>query len=159
MEFTPKYQIYLADPLGFSDNPFIVTTAYTNIGGYPKGEWFLVVPEEKGKLFAQKTRLDCKTFPEGPVVFDEEFLLNDMLEQAKLKLRAYIFETNGEKALGLLSKRLDVLPSNQNLFVNFWLHGNYRECLAQIQQKTECGPLAEFLGWVLDLPALSVRDL
>ena len=159
MEFTPKYQIYLADTLGLSDNPFIVTTAYTNVGGYPKGEWFLVVPEGMGKLFAQRTRLEYTAFPEGPVVFDEEFLLNDLLEQAKLKLRAYIFETNSEKKLGLLSKRLDVLPSNHNLFVNFWLHGSYRECLAEIQQKTECGPLADFLAWVLELPALSVRDL
>lgn len=159
MEFQPSYQIYLADPLGFPDNPFIVTTAYSNPGGYPKGEWFLVVPEGQGKLFAQQTRLDHKTFPEGPVVFDEKFLLDDMLRQAKLKLRSYIFETNGENAPGLVSKRLDVLPSDRNLFVNFWLHGSYRDCLDKIQKKTECGPLAEFLAWVLELPALSIRDI
>lgn len=158
MEFKPDYRIYLADPLGFSDNPFIVTTVYTNAGGYPKGEYFLVVPEGNGKIFTQEVCLKLQVFPEGQVKFDEVFLLNDMLEQAKRKLRTYILQTQGDQALDLLSKRLDVMETSKNQFVNFWLHGSYHGCLREIRWGTQCGPLGEFLQWVFDLPTFDVRD-
>lgn len=159
MNFQPSFRVHLADPLGFTDTPFIITTVYTSVLGYPEGEWFLVIPSGKGLLFAQRTKLDYKTFPEGPVSFDEEFLLNELLDQAKLRLRKYSFETKGDDALSLLSKRLDVLPSNQNLLVNLWMRATYSECLSDIQTKTECVPLAIFLGWVRRLPTLSSNDL
>ena len=159
MNFQPSFRIHLAAPLGFPDTPFIITTAYVNALGYPKGEWFLVVPEGDGILFAKLTKLDYKEFPEGPVSFDEEFLLNEMLEQAKLRLRRYISENKGVDAPFLLSSRLDVLLSNQNLLASLWMRGSYCGCLSEIRAKTECMPLAETLGWIFGLPSLTARDL
>ena len=159
MNFSPVYRVHVADPLGFADNPFIVTTAYTNAGGYPKGEWFLFVPDGSGVLYAQRTRLDHTTFPAGQVMFDEDFLLNELLEQAKLRLRRHILETQPDRALELLSRRLDALPSSSNLFVNLWMRSNYQAQLIEIGRKTECDPLMEFLRWVAGLPVLSNSDV
>jgi len=47
-----------------------------NVGEYPKGEWFLVIPEGDGNLIAQRTRLNHTDVLEGPVTFDAEFLMN-----------------------------------------------------------------------------------
>jgi hypothetical protein len=33
MNFEPSYRVHVADPLGFRDSPFIVTTVYTNAHG------------------------------------------------------------------------------------------------------------------------------
>lgn len=159
MRFESTFQVHVADPIGFEESPFIVTTAYTNPGGYPKGEWFLVVPDGEGNSFAQRLRLEDNAFPEGPVQFDESFLLKEMLSQAKLRLRRYIMETKGKEALPLLAKRMDALPSDPSLFVNFWLRGVFADSLAGIRNMTECDPLRDFLSWVFELPTLRSIDL
>jgi len=159
MHFEPTFRIHMVDPLGFQDMPVIVTTAFTTHNGLPKGEWFLVIPEGEGILFAQRTMLQYPEIPEGPVTFDDAFLLDEVFDQAKLRLRRYIFETKGEEARALLSRPLSVMPSNQNLFVSLWMSNRYRSCLTKIHAKTQCARLSELLGWVLDLPMLDNIDL
>src|SRR5512147_2698194 len=96
MNFDPTYRVHLAAPLGLIDTPFIVTTAYTTATGQPRAEWFLVIPDGKGMLFSQRNRLDLSTFPDSHVTCDEELLLNEALDQAKLRLRRYILENKGD---------------------------------------------------------------
>ncbi|MGA7181306.1 MAG: hypothetical protein WBX11_17210 [Thiobacillaceae bacterium] len=159
MHFQPSFRIHRAYAVGFPDIPFIITTAYTNDLGYPTGEWFLVVPEGEGVLFAQRTKLEHKAFPYGPVSFDEEFLLNEVLDQARLRLGRYIFETKGDGALFWLSKRVHLLPSNQNHLVSLWMRDSYCGCLSEIRARTDCIPLAETLGWIHSLPKLTIDEL
>jgi hypothetical protein len=165
MTLEPKYKVYLAEPLGFSDSPFIITTAYTNAGGYPMGEWFLVVPKFLGdqegdcNLFARRVLLRQTSVPVGPATFNEEFLLNELLNQAKGRLRTYIFETKGREALPLLAKRPEVIESNANLFVNFRLNRTFGSCLDDIMNETKCEPLAETLELVLQWPEFRSEDI
>jgi hypothetical protein len=159
MHFKPSFRIHRAYPVGFPDIPFIITTAYTNDLGYPTGEWFLVVPEGDGILFAQRTKLEHKAFPYGPVSFDEDFLLNEVLDLARLRLGRYIIENKGDGALFWLSKRLHLLSSNQNHLVSLWMRGSYCDCLSEILARTECVPLAETLGWIHSLPKLTIDKI
>ncbi len=137
MQFAPTFNVHLADPYGFDESPFIVTTAYTNQGGYPIGEWFLVVPDNGGTLFGRRARLNHTAFPDGPVQFNEAFLLEEMLSQAQLRLRAYILKTKGADALTILGKRLDPLASDPNLFVHYWLRGAHAAALSDIRTGTQ----------------------
>src|SRR3970040_261663 len=108
MNFQPVFRVHLADPLGFVDTPVIVTTAYTTAKGQPRAEWFLVVPESKGLLFAQRNKLDYETFPDSRVKFDEELLLDEALDQARLRLRRYILENKESFAPVLLATQTEV---------------------------------------------------
>lgn len=159
MDFKPSFHVHIAERLCFVDMPVIITTAYTNPGGYARGEWFLIIPEKEKHLFAERTSLGFREFPKEPVTFGEEFLLNELLNQAKLRLHQHIIENKGIEASALLAKHLDVLPSNQNLLVNLWMRGGYIECLKSIHDKTECEPLAEFIRLVFGLPKFSRQDI
>jgi hypothetical protein len=152
VKFEPTFEIHTADPLGFVECPFIMTTAYTKDGAYPQGEWFLVVPEGKGIVLAQRVRLDVPDFSENLIKVDAKFLLSELLEQAKLRLRGYIFETRGSDSLALLSKRLETLPSNEGLLVSYHMRGIFDSCLDEISSRTKCPALSEFLTSVLELP-------
>jgi len=35
MRFVPTYEVHVADLLGFDQSPFIITTVYTDLEGYP----------------------------------------------------------------------------------------------------------------------------
>ncbi len=159
MHFPPTFRVYLADPLGSVDTPFVVTTAYTTTAGQPRSEWFLVIPEDKGMLFAQRNKLDHTVFPDGRVKFDEDLLLNEALDQAILRLRRYILENKASFAPLLLAKPIEARPGDHNYLVKLWMRGSYCGCLSEIRAKSECEPLIETLVWIHGLPMLAMNDL
>jgi hypothetical protein len=159
MNFQPIFRVHLAAPLGMVDTPFIVTSTYTTAAGLPRAEWFLVIPEGKGMLVSQRITLDHKTFPDGRVQFDEDLLLNEALDQAKLRLRRYILENKGSDAPILLASPLNVELGDHNHLVKVWMRGSYCRCLSEIRAKSECSALAETLVWIHGLPMLSTNDL
>lgn len=159
MSFQPTFRIHLAAPLGFVDTPFIITTAYTNAKGFPRTEWFLVVPQDKGLLFAQRNKLDHNTFPDNHVNFDEELLLNEALDQARLRLRRYIQENKAKLSPLLLATHTEVQPADQDYLVKLWMRGSYCGCLSEIRAKSECPALVETLVWIHNLPMLATGDL
>ncbi len=147
MEFKPTYQIFMADPLGLVDNPIIIVSACMNSLGHPKGEWFLIVPDEaKGMLLSQKMII-----PHEPVPYAESELLAELLEQAKGRLRTYIAQTRGDAAKPLPAERIDATQSNPDLLLNFWRNSTYSDAFVEIHEKTLCKPLKDFLGWLIKL--------
>jgi hypothetical protein len=159
MNFQPAFRIHLAAPLGFVDTPFIVTSAYTTAAGLPRAEWFLVVPEGKGLLFAQRNKLDYETFPDSRVKIDEELLLEEALDQARLRLRRYVLENKGDFAPLLLATQIEVQPGDHNHLVKLWMRGSYCGCLSEIRAKSECTALTDTLVWIHGLPMLATQDL
>ena len=159
MYFQSTFRIYLADPLGLADIPFIVTAAYTNAAGQPRAEWFLVIPENKGLLFSQRSTLDQDSFPDSRIKFDEEFMLAEALEQAKLRLRRYILENKGSNAPLLLATATGVQPGDQNHLAKLWMRGSCCGCLSEMRAKSKCPALIDTLVWIHGLPMLATQDL
>ncbi len=159
MNFPPAFRVHLVDPLGSVDTPFIVTTAYTTAGGQPRSEWFLVVPEDKGMLFAQRNKLGLDSFPDGRVKFDDDLLLKEALDQAVLRLRRYILETKGSFAPLLLSSQIKPQTTDHNYLVKLWMRGSYCGCLSEIRAKSECQALVDTMVWIHGLPMLAMEDL
>jgi hypothetical protein len=159
MNFQPSFRIFITDPLGLVDTPFIVTTAYTTATGLPRAEWFLVIPDGKGILFAQRNTFNHKTFPDSRIKFDEELLLNEVLDQARLRLRRYILENKGSNAPLFLTAPTGIQPSDHNHLVKLWMRGSYCGCLSEIRAKSECTTLIDTLVWIHGLPMLSTKDL
>lgn len=159
MNFPPAFRVHLADPLGFVDTPFIITTAYTTAKGLPRAEWFLVMPEGKGLLFAQRNTLDHNIFPDSRVKYDEELLLTEALDQARLRLRRYILENKGSSAPLLLATQTEVKLGDHNHLARLWMRGSYCGCLSEIRSKSECSALIDTLVWIHGLPMLATQDL
>jgi hypothetical protein len=159
MNFQPSFRVHLADPLGYVDTPFIITTAYTSAKGFPRAEWFLVLPEDKGLLIAQRNKLDQAEFAEERVAFNEELLLNEALDQAKLRLRSHIMQHKTKISPLLLAAHIQVLPSDHSHLVKVWMRGSYCGCLSEIRAKSECAALIDTLVWIHGLPMLAVGDL
>src|SRR5512135_3423181 len=159
MNFQPVFRIHLADPLGLVDTPFIVTAAYATAAGLPRAEWFLVIPEGKGMVYSQLNKLDQQAFSNGPLLLDEELLLNAALDQATLRLRRHIIENKGNFAPLLLAKQLEIHPGDLQHLVKLWMRGLYCGCLSEIRAKSECVPLIDTLSWIHGLPMLTTIDL
>jgi len=159
MNLQPTFRVHLAEPLGSVDTPCFVTTAYTSAKGLPRSEWFLIIPEGKGLLIAQRNKLDHSTFPDSRVKFDEQLLLDEALDQAKLRLRRHILENKGSFAPLLLAKDIDIRPSDHGHLVKLWMRGSFCGCLSEMRAKSECSALIDTLVWIHGLPMLTTDDL
>lgn len=159
MEFQPCFRVHLSDPLGYVDTPLIVTSAYTSAKGYPRAEWFLLIPEDKGVLIAQRNKLESATFPESRVLFDEELLLGEALDQAKLRLRGHILERKQKLSPLLLASHIPVQASDHSYLAKLWMRGSFCGCISEIRAKTECPALRDALVWIHGLPMLAVSDI
>ena len=159
MNLKPTFRVHLSAPLGLVDTPFIISTVYSTATGLPRSEWFLVVPEGKGTLFSQRNKLDLEVFPDNHVMLDEELLLNEALDQARLRLRQYIQKSNAKLAPLLLAAPTEVLASDHHHLVKLWMRGSCCGCLSEIRAKSECSPLVETLVWIHGLPMLTSSDL
>ncbi len=159
MDFDPSFRVHLAQPHGMADVSVIISTAYTDATGHPESEWFLVIPEEKGILYAQRNRLDLQAVPGERMDLDEEFFLGEALDQAVLRLRSHIAKTREASAVELLAAQTSVQPCDEDQLAKLWMRGACCGCLSEIRAKSRCAPLIDTLVWVHGLPMLAATDL
>jgi len=159
MNIAPIYEIFAVEPLSFTTSPVIVVTVQTNPGGYLRGEWFLLVPENEGMLFAQRVSLNDSELPPGYVTFDGAWFLNELREQAVAKLRSYIFETREHLASSYLRGATETLRTDESRLVHMWMRGLCITSLVEMARTTECEPLIKFLDWVGTLPRLQLAPV
>jgi hypothetical protein len=152
----PKYQIFSAKTSRFSEVGVVIVTAFFNAGEYPRGESFLLIPDEKGTLFAKSLRFVVKSFNDSPVELNEEFMLVEALGQARIDLAAYIEkEATSLDEIGISEL---IKPADVKLLVHLWVRGVCKH-LVDVYRQTECDPLREFLRPILELPKISISGL
>jgi len=154
-----QYKIFAVEPMGFPTVPLIVTAAYTNHGGYPRGEWFLAIPDDADSFFGGRITYSYKSFPQGPFSLSEDVILREALDEAKLRLRRYLFEkrTGGFPIAGF--READVREDNKNLFMHYWLMGQCMTQLERISKATQFQALEMDLHHVLQLPRPTTANI
>lgn len=152
----PKYQIFSAKTSRFSEVGVVIVTAFFNAGGYPRGESFLLIPDEKGTIFAKSLRFVVKSFNDSPVELNEDFMLEEALGQARVDLAAYVEEE--AKSLGEIDVSELIKPADVKLLVHLWVRGVCKH-LVEVYRQTECDLLRDVLRPILQLPKISISDL
>jgi len=151
-----KYQIFSAKTSRFGELSIVIVTAFFNPGGYPLGESFLLVPDDKEPIFAKSLRFVVKSFPDSPIELNEDFMLEEALGQARINLANYIEDK--AKSLGEIDISELIKPADVKLLVHLSVTGACKH-LVEVYRQTECEPLREFLRPILELPNISIRDL
>ena len=152
-----QFKIWSAEVTWLGPVGVVIATAFTNAGGYPRAESFLLLPDNQ-TFFAKKLKFDVKSFEESPVELNEELMLGEALQQAKNDLGVY-FESRIEA--GGFTPPPDspnVAEANINLLVHVWIRGTCSH-LREVHKKTEYEPLAEAIRPILGLPIMHSEKL
>ena len=78
------YKIYAAEISYLGPVGIVINTAYSNAGGYPRAESFVILPDDT--VFCHRLSFDVKSFPNTPIALDDDFMLEQALAQAKVDL-------------------------------------------------------------------------
>lgn len=154
-----KYKVYQIEPLGAATVPMLITTGYTNPGGHFKGEFFLAIPDSTPYFKAQRFRFNEKAFEPGAAVLDEDFMLRLAFQRAAVSLLEFIRTASKKNGAELYARKPEILESDQELILNYWIAGACNDHLIEIGRQTEVEDLTEYIKWVLTLPEFDKRDL
>jgi len=152
------YKIYTAQITRFGPAAIVITTAYTNAGGYFKAESFSVFPQPHSANVFQALRFDKKSFDESPIELNEEFMFNEALAQARIDIGLHIEKYYSEKYFLIPTGELNLNESNISLLIHMQVRQS-AEFLIAIKEKTDCESLREVIGAILALPPISRREL
>lgn len=148
-----QYKIYSMEVTQPGPVGVIITTSFFNPGGYPRAEYFLLLPD-KQTLFSQKLHFDVKSFKNSPVALTEEFMLDEALQQAKLDLGLHL--NNLAHSGG--HPPPNVMEDNIGLLVHVWIKGTCPH-LRQVHQKSEYEPLRDAILPILSVPFIGRTPL
>jgi len=153
------YKVYDIEPMGMASTPLLVTAVYTNSGGHFKGEFFLAVPDDPPFFQSQGLRFNEKTFRAGGAALDETFMLKLVYQRAMLVLRSFVRDAARKNGAALYPRRPEVLESDRESLLGYWMTGSCPDHLVEINRRTKCDELKEYIEWVLMLPEVEKQDL
>jgi hypothetical protein len=153
----PQHKICSAKVTRFGEPAVVIVAAFSNPGGYPIAESFVLIPDGKGTMFANRCRFDVKSFHDSSIELDEDFMLEQALAQATIDLGIYL-DKDGKSYSDLPETPSLINPSDMKLLVRLWVRGRCEQ-LAEVYQKTECDQLRDVVRPILDLPKISIREL
>ena len=153
------FKVFQIEPLGSASVPMLVTTAFTNAGGYFKAEFFLAVPDDDCFFQAQRFAFAEKCFRAGGRELNEEFMLRLAYRRAMLALFAFVRGAGQKYGPELYPRRPEILEDDRELLLHYWIAGSCTDHLVQIERRTECEDLQEYIKWVLTLPEFDKRAI
>lgn len=161
----PQYEIFFVDPFDTIIQPFIVTAAFFfkrhNVPpSMPAAECFVVIPGQP--LFGQRTFFNSF----GGTIVDMEdgkFLLRDAKEQAKQRVRQYIFEKYQSRELIEPFRTPDLLPIDNELGIlslaQYWIRNLCHEVIEKMSKDTLCETLEADLIRLMQLPKIVQQEI
>ncbi len=155
----PQFHFYYVEPFDTVLRPFVVTTAYSKPGCYPKGEWFLAIPDEKNSFFSQATTFNTGSFRGSPISLDANFILQEVYEQAQVKLRQYLFDKCEARGRLELFPTPRLVEAEPKALVHYRLRDECSQQLTFMLKQTECEPLRSYLEAIQRLPPIVRHDL
>lgn len=152
------HKILTAQLTRFGPPAVVVITAYKNSGGYFKAESFCVFPEPHAENIFQAFRFEKQSFDDSPVELNDTFMLDEALAQARIDIDLHVQKHYADKPFLIPVRELELKEADASLLAHLRVRKT-ADFLWDIQNKTDCQSLRDFIEPILALPAISRRPL
>jgi hypothetical protein len=136
------YRIYITPPLGYSELPFIVTVAGSNLG-YPSGQWLLHIPTAQEPLYVGRFKFEYANnlYPE----LDGAALHEHLLSDAIAFLRRHLIEHQASVASSVALQDIPLKRDSFHLFAGLHYRGVCPAVLNALRSRCDSSELREIL--------------
>lgn len=139
------YKVYAVEPIGGVGLPVIITSVSTSNRRKWLAEYFLLIPDSNCSLFPQRITCDSRGVPEDILTIDSAFMLNEALNQSKMRMFEYLYQRELAAGRQPYISHPGVMLDNRSLIISYWMREPCRDQLRNVKDQTECGELREFL--------------
>ncbi|SAL52747.1 hypothetical protein [Caballeronia concitans] len=152
------FKVFDAEVLPLGEAAVIITTAWLD-NESPGGEAFLILPEKDHPLVAHGIAFDAKSFADSSVTLDENFILNEALNQALIDLRIYIADFAQKRQIPLPLSGPAVVEHPWTHLIQLWLRGKHTKALQTIMKDSQAQELSEKLKVATNIPPIKVTTI
>lgn len=152
------FKIYTAKITQFGPSAVVVTTSFKNAGGYFKGESFVVFPAPHPEKAFQVIRFEEKDFHETPVELNDAFVLDELVNQARIDIGIHIQKNYSDKPFLIPPGELRITETDLAFLVHMQVRGE-ADFLFDIISNTDCNELRDALEPITALQRVSQRKI
>jgi hypothetical protein len=146
------FTIYHVEPLLGVGMPLLVTAITEDTQKQWAGEMYLLLQDPECTVLQIVVRVDGNAWPLCEVKLSENFIEEELLQQAHWRLGLYRQERGHVEKYGLLSRPVQMNKTNLNSLAAFWMQSKCGDKFIAIQTQTKSASLREKLALVISLP-------
>jgi len=154
-----EFQVYTTYIPSWPDRVTVITTAFFNPGGYPKCEYFIILPGEEGRWFGCVISFNRASFENCPIKLDEEFMHEEALQQATQWLNIHQNERQQKNPQYPLVTLQLVKEDPEKCLFSLWVRGLCEEQILKISDKTSSPKLQDFIYAITPIQKCSTKPL
>lgn len=140
------------EPLIGIGMPLLITAIIANENTQWAGEMYLLLQDKACTVLETIVHVDGNAWPLEDLELNEQFIEQELLQQARWRLNLYWEESGHLQKYGLLTREIAIGKTNMNAAVAFWSQSTCGDKFSEIQQKTGSASLREKLRLVTSLP-------
>ncbi|MBT9613157.1 MAG: hypothetical protein IV108_07825 [Burkholderiales bacterium] len=145
-----KFSVYSIRglPAGVWGESYAIVTAFESATNEFTTEFFVITKRPSEALNSGNIKIIASPIPPELGKIDIEFTLQEGLQQTELLLMEMLEARASELSRpDVAYLQFELKPTNTGHLLGCWMRGQFSSQLTEIQAKTQCTPLARYLGF------------
>jgi hypothetical protein len=150
---------YHVEPLFAVGMPLLITAVMEDEDHKWVGEMYLLLQDKDCTVIDIAVRVDGNAWPQGDVSLSEEFLRQELEQQARWRFAVYRDDHGHNEKYGILTRPILISETTPNALVAFWMQSSCGEKLLLIRQKTSSKILSNRLDLLKHVPKFNYEPV
>lgn len=143
---------YHVEPLFAVGMPLLITVVTEDKDHKWLGEMYLLLQDKDCTVIDTSVRVDGNAWPQVDLTLNEEFLRQELEQQARWRYALYRQDHGHDEQYGILTRPILISKTTPNALVAFWMQSRCGEKLRLIREKTSSKALHDRLGLLEHVP-------
>lgn len=139
------FKIHAAKITQFGPRAIVITTSFKNDDGNSKGESFVIFPKPHSDMKLRVIRFEDETFTNTPVELNEQFVFDELMNQASIEIDLHIQEHYADKSFLIPAGDLQMTEQGVTFLVQKQIRGE-GDFLLEIANQTSYKELRDTLN-------------
>ena len=144
-----KFSVYSIRglPAGVWGESYAIVAAFESAPNELTTEFFVITKRPKEALNSGNLKIAVSPLPPELGKIDLDFALQEGLQQTELLLMDMLEARASELSRpDVAYLQFELKPTNTGVLLGCWMRGQFNSQLKEVQAKTQCPPLARYLG-------------
>jgi hypothetical protein len=147
------------EPLFAVGMPLLITAVMEDEDHKWLGEMYLLLQDKDCTVIDIAVRVDGNAWPQSDATLNEEFLQQELEQQARWRFALYRQDQGLDEKYGILTRPIMISKTTPNALVAFWMQSHCGEKLRLIGQRTSSGALRNRLELLKHIPRFDYQSV
>jgi len=150
---------YHVEPIFAVGMPLLVTAVMEDEEHKWVGEMYLLLQDQDCTVIDIAVRVDGNAWPQSDATLNEEFLQQELEQQARWRFALYRQDRGHDEKYGMLTRPIMISKTTPNALVAFWMQSRCGEKLMLVSKRTSSSALRGRIELLKHIPRFDYQPL